>query len=77
MKSFWRGIFILGECLALVRCCTRILHLSFDRLGWAVCVSVPGVPLIAAGVLARALQETHSLGGISAGRLTTDVTRSA
>jgi hypothetical protein len=49
----------------------------FDRLGWAACVSGIGVPLIAAGVLARALQETRSLGGMSAGRLATAVTRSA
>jgi YNFM family putative membrane transporter len=57
---------------------TAVLGQIFDRLGWAACVSGIGVSLIAAGVLARALQETRSQpGGISARRLAAAVTRSA
>jgi predicted MFS family arabinose efflux permease len=57
---------------------TAVLGQIFDRLGWAACVSGIGVSLIAAGVLARALQEPRSqLPGMSAGRLVTAVTRSA
>jgi MFS transporter, YNFM family, putative membrane transport protein len=39
---------------------TAVLGQIFDRLGWAACVSGIGVSLIAAGVLARALQERRS-----------------